>query len=59
MDKLIKKLESQLAEYTKLVNEAEAKGLENLDLGDTETYGVYLGKKELLEELIPTLQKLA
>ena len=59
MDKLIKRLEEQLAEYTELVTNYEAKGLDNLDLGDTETYGVYLGKKELLEDLIPTLQKLA
>lgn len=58
MENLLKELKNQLIEYTKLCNITESRGIENLDFDETETYGVFLGKKELLEELIPKLEKL-
>ena len=55
MKELITDLKSRLVEYTKLVSSTD---FDNLNYEDTETYGVYLGKKELLEELIPKLENL-
>jgi hypothetical protein len=57
MRELINDLKEQLSEYTKLVEEAEAKGFYGASFEETETYGVFLGKKELLEDLIPKLEK--
>jgi|688.fasta_scaffold1871070_1 hypothetical protein len=51
-------LKIKLAEYTELCNTYERQGTENLDYEETETYGVYLGKKELLEEIMPKLEKI-
>ena len=59
MKALIKQLESQLKEYKTLVDKAEKDGVHNLDFEGTEFYGVFLGKKELLEDLIPKLKNLS
>lgn len=56
MKKVIKSFKKQLEEYQSLVKEFEAKGIENLDYTDTEEYGVYKGKAEILEDLIPKLE---
>jgi hypothetical protein len=58
MKHYINDLKIKLAEYTELCNTYEKNGIENLDYEETETYGVYLGKKELLEEIIPNLEKI-
>jgi hypothetical protein len=57
MKELINDLKEQLNTYTQLVQEYESNGLETLNFGETENYGTYLGKKELLEDLIPKLEK--
>ena len=58
MKELIRDLKEKLNTYTQLVQENESKGLETLNFEETETYGVYLGKKEILEDLIPKLESL-
>lgn len=58
MKKIIKSFKKQLAEYQGLVKEFEDKGIENLDYTDTEEYGVYKGKAEILESLIPKLESM-
>ena len=58
MKHYINELKVKLVEYTELCNTYEKNGIENLDFEETETYGVYLGKKELLEEIIPNLEKI-
>jgi len=55
MNELIKKYKKQLDEYRKLVKRYEDRGLDNLDFEDTEYYGAYLGKVEILEEIIKDL----
>jgi hypothetical protein len=55
MNELIKKYKELLDGYRNLVSEYEAKGIENLDFEDTENYGAYLGKIEILEEIIKDL----
>lgn len=55
MNELIKKYKKQLADYRKMVAEYEERGLENLDSEETEYYGAYLGKTEVLEEIIKDL----
>lgn len=55
MNELIEKYKKQLADYRELVKEYEDRGLENLDFEDTEYYGAYLGKVEILEEIIKDL----
>jgi hypothetical protein len=55
MNELIEKYKKQLADYRKLVKQYEDKGLDNLDFEDTEYYGAYLGKTEVLEEIIKDL----
>ena len=58
MKQLIASLKKQLKGYQKLVSMYEKRGLENLDYEETEFYGAYLGKVELLQDLIPRLEKL-
>jgi hypothetical protein len=58
MRELINDLKNRLVEYTQLVKESESKGLETLNSEETEYYGAYLGKKELLEELVPKLESI-
>ena len=58
MRELINDLKERLNTYTQLVEESESKGLESLNYEETESYGVYLGKKELLEELVPKLESI-
>ena len=55
MNELIEKYKKQLADYRELVKEYEDRGLENLDFEDTEYYGAYLGKVEIIEEIIKDL----
>jgi len=55
---LIKKYNTLLSGYKELISEYEAKGLENLNFEDTEYYGAYLGKVEMIEVIIEDLQKL-
>lgn len=55
MNELIEKYKKQLADYRELVKEYEDRGLDNLDFEDTEYYGAYLGKVEILEEIIKDL----
>lgn len=58
MRELINDLKNRLVEYTQLVKESESKGLETLNSEEIEYYGAYLGKKELLEELVPKLESI-
>ena len=58
MKQLIKELKEQLKEYQQLVNEYEERGIDNLDYEDTEYYGVYVGKVEILNEVITKLENL-
>ncbi len=58
MDKLIAQLKKDLKNYESLVATAEKHGIERLDSEQIEFYGAYLGKAELLKDLIPKLQKL-
>ena len=57
IENLIKRLKNELAEYRKLVANYEKRGIENLDYEETEYYGAYVGKVEILESLIPELEK--
>jgi hypothetical protein len=54
---LINENKRQLDEYRILVSVYEEKGIENLDYEETEYYGTYLGKVELLETIIEKLEK--
>ena len=58
MKHYINDLKVRLEEYTEICNTYEKNGIENLDYEETETYGICLGKKELLEEIIPNLEKI-
>ena len=55
INELVSKYKKELADYRKLVKDYEEKGLDNLDFEDTEYYGAYLGKTEVLEEVIKDL----
>jgi hypothetical protein len=55
---LIKKYNTLLSGYQELIYEYEAKGTVNFTFEDTEYYGAYLGKVEMLEVVIEDLQKL-
>lgn len=55
IDKLIKKYKKELADYRKFVEDYEKSGLENLDSEQIEYYGAYLGKTEVLEDIIKDL----
>ena len=56
--KLIKKYNYVLSGNQELISECKAKGLENFNFEDTETYGVFLGKSELYENVIDDLKQL-
>lgn len=58
MKELIAKYKTQLEEYNQLVADMEARGIENLSYEETEDYGVYKGKAEMLEQVIPDLENL-
>ena len=58
MKEIIKYLKGRLVEYNNLVQQSESIGLDNLNYEETESYGVYVGKVEILEELIPKLEKI-
>ena len=59
MKELITKYKEQLAEYNELVQSLEERGLDNLSYGETEDYGVYKGKAEILEQVITDLENLS
>ncbi len=54
MKELIKDLENKLKEYQNLVEEYEKRNTLNYE--DSEYYGVYLGKVEMLEYVIEKLK---
>ena len=56
MIKTITDWKNQLTEYKQLVANYENRGIENLGLEDTEYYGAYLGKVELLEAIIELIE---
>jgi hypothetical protein len=58
MKEYINQLKSKLNDYTEPIENLERKGIENLSLEETEDYGFFLGQKELLEEIIPNLEKI-
>jgi hypothetical protein len=58
MKEYINQLKSKLNDYAKPIENLERKGIENLSLEETEDYGFFLGQKELLEEIIPNLEKI-
>ena len=58
MESLIKELKNTLKGYKKIIKNYENSGTENLDFNEKECYGEYLGKVELLEDIIPKLQSL-
>ena len=55
IDKLIKKYKKELEDYRKFVQDYEDKGLDNHDSEQIEYYGAYLGKTEVLEDIIKDL----
>ena len=57
MKAIIAKYQERLNEYRTLVTELENRGIENLSFEETEDYGLYKGKMEILEEIIPELEK--
>ena len=58
MKELVKKYKTLISGYQKLISEYEERGLENLDSEETEYYGAYLGKVEMLEVVIEDLQNI-
>ena len=56
--KLIKVYEIQKREYDLMLDKINEKGIEDLDFEETETYGVFLGKSELYENVIDDLKQL-
>ena len=58
MQELINDLQERLDGYNGIIAQNEARGIENLNLEETEDYGCFKGKAELLEELIPKLEAL-
>jgi hypothetical protein len=56
--KLIKVYEIQKREYDSMLNKYNEKGIEDLDFEETETYGVFLGKSELYENVIDDLKQI-
>lgn len=56
MNTIVKEWKEQLTEYKKLIAEYEARGLENLNHEDTEYYGAYIGKAEVLEVIIKEME---
>lgn len=58
MKELIEKYRKQIEGYQKLIYDYENRGIENLDGEEIEYYGAYLGKVEILENVIEDLLKL-
>lgn len=56
MKELIKKYKALISKYQKLISKYEKRGLENLDSEEIEYYGAYLGKVEILQEVINDLK---
>lgn len=54
---LIKELSENKEEYDALVEDYEKKGTDNLNYEETEYYGAYLGKIEILENILIKLKK--
>jgi len=58
MQELINQLKENQIEYERLIEEKESKGIENMNFEETEDYGFYQGKLDLLVNLIPQLEAL-
>jgi hypothetical protein len=58
VERIIMELKSDMKEYKKLIEDTEATGTENLSYEETEDYGVYKGKFEILEMVIKRLKKI-
>lgn len=58
MRAFINDLKGRLNTYTQLVQESEAKGFYGASFDEIETHGTHIGKKEMLEEIIPKLESL-
>ena len=57
MKQLIRQLKKELKQYKKIVRLYSKRAEEQyLDMEEMEYYGAYLGKVELLEDLIPKLE---
>ena len=54
--KLIKTLKKNKDEYKRLKKNMESRGLENLNMEETEEYGCYIGKYEMLTIVIGKLK---
>jgi len=52
---LIDQLKVDEAFYDKKISESEEQGIENLSYQDTELFGIYKGKKEVLNDVINQL----
>lgn len=51
-NKIIKELKEKKKELKSLINDIEDEGIENLNYEETEDYGAYKGKLELVEMLL-------
>jgi hypothetical protein len=58
VERIIVELKSDMKEYRNLVKEIEEKGTENLSYEETEDYGAYKGKFEILEMVIKRLKQI-
>lgn len=56
--RIITELKSDMKEYKKLVEGYESASTDNLSYEDTEDYGVYKGKFEILEMVIKRLKQI-
>ena len=56
--RIIMELKSDMKEYKKLIEDTEAIGTGNLSYEETEDYGVYKGKFEILETVIKRLKQI-
>ena len=58
VERIIMELKSDVKEYKKLIEDMEKTGTENLNYEETEDYGAYKGKFEILEMVIKRLKKI-
>ena len=56
--RIIMELKSDMKEYKKLIEGIEETGTENLNYEETEDYGAYKGKFEILEMVIKRLKQI-
>jgi hypothetical protein len=58
VERIIVELKSDIREYKKLIEGIEETGTENLSYEETEDYGAYKGKFEILEMVIKRLKQI-